>query len=169
MIDLGRLLERIAFHLPYSHDWLAERDGLRNKNHQLQGDLARVEEEKSAVQARLDQLMSALWHPPGHFYSPIPDVEDLRANFEKIFSPPYHIPDVDFNTQHQLELLDQFLEWYREQPFTPDKTPDRRFYQENPYFSYTDALILYCMMRRLAPPKNHRGWIRIFFIRNAGR
>jgi hypothetical protein len=39
-------------------DWLAERDGLRNKNHQLQSDLARVEEERSVFQARLEGAAS---------------------------------------------------------------------------------------------------------------
>ena len=142
---------------------------MRNKNHQLEGDLARVEEEKSAFQARLDLNHVRTLAAAGTFLLTHSGCRGASCNFEKIFSPPYHIPDVDFNTQHQLELLDQFLEWYREQPFTPDKTPDRRFYQENPYFSYTDALILDLHDASSSPPKNHRGWTRIFFIRNAGR
>jgi hypothetical protein len=159
MIDLGRLLERTAFHIPYSHDWLAERDALRNERHRLQnelgrlqGDLDRTREELITAQKRIAE-MTALFQPPGHFYSPIPDISDLQANWEKVFRIPRSIPDVEINEQHQLELLDQFQTWYAEQPFTETRTPERRYYFENENFSYTDAIILYCMMRRLRPRK----------------
>jgi len=93
-----------------------------------------------------------LWQPPGHFYSPIPDVEEeLKKNWVQVFQYPEHISDVDINSQRQFELLDQFQKWYTEQPFTAEKTPGQRYYFENVNFSYTDAIILYCMMRYLRP------------------
>jgi hypothetical protein len=157
MIDLGRLLERTAFHIPYSHDWLAERDALRNETHRLQNDLGRVQADLDRVREELNEAqkriadMTALFQPPGHFYSPIPDIAEIQANREKVFQIPERIPDVDINAQHQSELLDQFRVWYAEQPFTATKTPERRYYFENDNFSYTDAIVLCCMMRRLHP------------------
>jgi predicted O-methyltransferase YrrM len=159
MIDIRRLLERTAFHIPYSHDWLAERDALRIENHslhsklqQLNADLERTQADLQATQAQLAQMIS-LFQPPGHFYSPIPDIAELKSNYYQVFTFPESIPDVDLNVARQFELLDQFRDWYSEQPFSRTKIPGRRYYFDNVNFSYTDAIVLYCMMRYLKPKK----------------
>src|SRR5262245_59461692 len=101
MLPFSRLFERIAFHLPYSHDWLVERDSLRNESRRLREERNRVSAELEVASAITRQL----WQPPGHFYSPIPDVRDLAADKERVFSCPRQIPDVDFNEGRQVELL----------------------------------------------------------------
>jgi hypothetical protein len=151
MLPFKTLLERTAFHIPYSHDWLAERDALRNESRMLREANERLNAELFAVRARLNAIVSALWQDPGHYYSPIPDVKDLRSNYERVFGYPPTIPDVDFNEARQLQLLDQFREWYREQPFVAEKSPGQRYFFENVNYSYADAIILYCMMRYLQP------------------
>ncbi len=151
MVNLERLLERVAFHIPYLHNWLSERDSLRNETHDLREDLNRLESELASTHARIDELTAALWQPPGHFYSPIPDVKYLKSNFEKVFRFPERIPDLNINTEGQLLLLDQFQSWYSEQPFTATKNPGRRYYFENQNFAYTDGIVLYFMMRHLCP------------------
>ena len=90
--------------------------------------------------------------PPGHFYSPIPSLPDLEASRESIFrSDRRSLPGINLNENSQLELLDVFRHWYKEQPFTAARTPDRRYYFENPNYSYADAIVLYSMMRHLRP------------------
>jgi hypothetical protein len=44
--------------------------------------------------------------PPGHFYSPIPSIEDILKDESKIFRPfPHDIPDVvDLRESDQLRL-----------------------------------------------------------------
>ena len=42
-------------------------------------------------------------------------------------------------------------EFYDEQPFSAQKTAGRRYWFENPAYSYSDAILLYCMMRHLRP------------------
>jgi len=153
MESFSRLLERAAFHIPYSHDWLAERDALRNQNRALKQDLERLRAELKFTAERLAEVSDALWVPPGHFYSPIPAVRDLEMHTERVFGVPSAIPDVDFNEKRQLELLDQFRQWYADQPFEPKKTSGRRYYFENENYSYADAIILYCMMRHLKPQR----------------
>ena len=154
MIDLARFLERAAFHLPFSHTWIAERDALRTENNRMRAvnerQVRELEDARRELKAAKDHL-AALWQPPGHFYSPIPDVAELQATWAMAFRFPESIPDVDINVAGQLELLNQFRDWYAEQPFTAEKVAGRRFYFNNENFSYTDAIVLYFMMRRLRP------------------
>ena len=110
MLPFRTLLERTAFHIPYSHEWLVERNSLRNESRRLRESSERM----SAELQGLEKVVRALWQPPGHFYSPIPDVKDLQSNRERVFGFPPSIPDVDFNEGRQLELLDRFREWYPE-------------------------------------------------------
>ena len=91
--------------------------------------------------------------PPGHFYSPIPSIQDLEARRESIFCDTKEIQGVELNEQSQLDLLDRFRQWYPEQPFTSGKVPNRRYYFENPNYSYADGIVLYFMMRYCRPKR----------------
>ena len=142
MLPFRTLLERTAFHIPYSHEWLVERDSLRNESRRLRESSERM----SAELQGLEKVVRALWQPPGHFYSPIPDVKDLQSNRERVFGFPPSIPDVDFNEGRQLELLDRFREWYPEQPFTEQKSPGRRYFFDNANYSYTQFFITYLLV-----------------------
>lgn len=153
MTPFRTLLERTAFHIPYSHDWLAERDALRNESRKLRETNERLGAELEAARLRLNELTRSLWQPPGHFYSPIPEVKDLQINRERVFGFPPSMPDIEFNESRQLELLDRFRLWYADQPFPDHRSPGNRYYFENDNFSYTDAIILYCMMRYLRPKR----------------
>jgi predicted O-methyltransferase YrrM len=92
--------------------------------------------------------------PPGHFYSPIPNLDYVRANEAAIFgSTPEVIPGVDLAESAQLQLLEEFKRYYAELPFTPHKTPPLRYFFENPAYSYSDAITLYCMIRHAQPKR----------------
>jgi Methyltransferase domain len=156
--DIKYFLERVAFHFPLFHDWLAERDDLRRETLTLKEGLQNLREglqnlrtEYEAVQSRMEEFEKALWVPPGHFYSPVPAIKDMEADRERIFTFPREIPSVDLNEKAQLELLEHFRQWYDQQPFTPNKVPGNRYCFENPNFSYSDAIVLYFMMRYLRP------------------
>lgn len=90
--------------------------------------------------------------PPGHFYSPIPDLEDVDRRAEKLFDRSVRVlPGIDLREAAQLELLERFRPYYAEQPFRPRKTERLRYYFENPQYSYSDALFFHFMLRHLAP------------------
>ena len=96
----------------------------------------------------------SFWFPPGHFYSPIPAIEEVKQREEEIFNRfPEKIPGIDLNVEEQLELLNKFKKYYKEQPFGSRKREGLRFYFENPSYSHSDAIILYCMIRHLQPKK----------------
>lgn len=92
--------------------------------------------------------------PPGHFYSPVPDPDEVRENAERIFGKiPREIPGIPLNEQQQLELLKEFKTYYDELPFSSEQKNNLKYFFENPSYSYSDAIFLYCMMRHFKPKR----------------
>lgn len=90
--------------------------------------------------------------PPGHFYSPIPNLEEIAYDEERIFgSIPPTIPGIDINAAGQLDLLEQLRPYYASQPFSDEKQNKLRYWFNNPNFSYGEALTLYTMLSLLRP------------------
>ncbi len=105
-----------------------------------------------AVTAQL--AVYQLGWPPGHFYSPIPDLADIKRREAEIFPlPPAQIPGVDLNEAGQLRLLHRLSAYYAEQPFADHKQEGVRYLFDNPNYSYGEAIILYAMIRHLRPEK----------------
>jgi len=89
---------------------------------------------------------------PGNYYSPIPSIEEIkRFNFDS--SLPDSLPGIDLNANEQLSLLYSFEPYYNELPFSEEKSEGLRYYYENSFYSYSDAILLYCMIRHLKPKK----------------
>jgi len=61
------------------------------------------------------------------------------------------VPGINLNESAQLNLLEKFNEYYTSLPFSDNKKPELRYFFDNPYYSYGDAIILYCMMNFLRP------------------
>ena len=92
--------------------------------------------------------------PPGHFYSPIPDLDQIRRDESRVFGGmPRTIPGLELRESEQLTLLGQLANFYGEMPFQDIKVPGLRFYFDNPAYSYSDAILLYCMIRFLRPKR----------------
>jgi hypothetical protein len=116
---------------------------------------------KSAVRAlpgvgkvlkRLDEYQRFV--PPGHFYSPIPSLEEVKKDDARIFrSASRDIPGVELNEVAQMELLENFVAYYRDMPFQAQKVAGLRYFYENPAYSYSDAILLHCMLRHVKPAR----------------
>jgi hypothetical protein len=87
-------------------------------------------------------------YPPGHFYSPLPDANDIPAGVD---DRNRECPGVDLRDDAQLALLHKMAGYYAEMPFTTAATPDRRYYFANEWYSYCDATVLYGMLRHFRP------------------
>ncbi len=92
--------------------------------------------------------------PPGHFYSPIPSLREVRRAEGKIFAPPPdHLPGIDLNSDEQLLFFDQLKAFYPALPFVEHRSERMRYYYENDMYSYSDAIVLHCMIRHLKPKR----------------
>jgi len=91
--------------------------------------------------------------PPGHFYSPIPSLDDIKKVENEIWRNELvnNLPGLSLNTDEQLKLLEEFKSYYQDLPFTAEKNNKLRYYFENPAYSYSDAVFLYCMIRKTKP------------------
>lgn len=138
---------------------LAEREALYAEMTVLHEDMQRIRAELNDASKQLDALkhvgaqkqLEGLWMPPGHFYSPLADPVDVKINEEEIFNEPPAIRGVDLNESGQLQLLKEFEPLYGQQPFSSEPVPLRRYFFENPNYSYSDGIFLYCMIRHLRP------------------
>ena len=92
------------------------------------------------------------WVPPGHFYSPIPDCEEVRQREDRIFDRDMsEIAGIELNTSGQLQLLAAFKDYYLELPFTTEQTAGNRYFFDNDHYTYSDAIFLYCVIRHFKP------------------
>jgi predicted O-methyltransferase YrrM len=90
---------------------------------------------------------------PGHFYSPIVSVDDIKERQDKIWKHEKFdgVGGVYLNVEGQKKLLQQFEPYYEQIPFTEHKDNKNRYYFENDFYSYTDAIVLYSMIRHYRP------------------
>jgi len=90
---------------------------------------------------------------PIHFYSPVPDVEDLRRR--RVWDARSELPGVAFNRDYQLELLASVGEAFGHECAWPARRPvdagASDFYTENGSFSFGCAASTHCMIRRFKP------------------
>jgi methyltransferase family protein len=136
----------------------AQRDGLQRTLEQV----ARTKPEIAPRAAELDGLKSELaalrracgFVPPGHFYSPLPAFDEIRAEESRIFGPvPREIPGLDLRETEQLALLEQLARFYPDIPFRSDPTPGLRYHYDNQSYAYSDGIMLHCMLRHLKPKR----------------
>ena len=91
--------------------------------------------------------------PAGHYYSPIPSNEDVLAYIKSRKSPKSELLGVNLNEKGQHALLSEYVHFYNDVPFTEQKTSARRYYYDNRWFSYSDAIFLYSFLRKFKPKR----------------
>src|SRR5712692_5985289 len=67
------------------------------------------------VRRRLRPDYRMAW-PPGHYYSPIPSLSEVRARAAAIFATPRLVPGVDLREADQLALVEELAAYYGDQP-----------------------------------------------------
>ena len=140
---ISRLINALSTRVPPIRHLVEERDCFR-----AECELLKRERDELAA-----SLNTVRFVPPGHFYSPIPALDEVARDEERIFRVPDVIPGVDLNTSGQLRLLDEFAQYYAELPFRAEKIPERRYHFENPNYSYSDGICLYSMIRHAKPKR----------------
>lgn len=132
---LRKKLKSLVKRIPLLKDIVLERDALKS--------------ELTSLRKEYNQFV-----PPGHFYSPIPDINQIKKDANKIFiAPSKSIPGLELNEESQLKLLEKFKKIYKEIPFKAEKSKDLLYYFENPAYSYSDAIFAHFMLRDLKPKK----------------
>ncbi len=90
---------------------------------------------------------------PGHFYSPIPDLEEVQKREVEIFDFKRKIFGIDFNDEVQLQLLEKIKTCLPEAPWSFEKKEGLRYFYNNIYYTWSDALSLFGLMKSLLPKR----------------
>lgn len=98
--------------------------------------------------------LGEMFVPPGHYYSPIISKEDMIQRAHEIWkTPPKNIIGLELNEKEQLELIEEFVTYYKELPFKANPKDGLRYYYENSMYSYSDAIFLFSMIRKNKPKR----------------
>jgi len=89
-------------------------------------------------------------YPSGHYYSPIVDVTQVVSDTQ-VFTKKKAFPGIDLRIDDQLSLIDSLSDNYRNIDFPNKKTDTHLYYYNNPYFSYSDAIILHLILVKFRP------------------
>ena len=92
-------------------------------------------------------------YPPGHFHSPVPDLDEVRAHEAQIFDAPAELVGIDLRTDAQLALVERLRRFVADQPFQAEPKDGLRYHFDNDYFGWGDGLVLFCMLRHLRPAR----------------
>jgi predicted O-methyltransferase YrrM len=90
--------------------------------------------------------------PAGHFYSPIVLIDNVRQRQDKIWKNDGDgIEAIDLHTSEQIQLVSELSEHYKDLPFKPQKQNEFRYYLKNDYYSFTDGILLFTLIRHFKP------------------
>ena len=101
------------------------------------------------------QLLDGCGYEPGHYYSPIPDIEDIKRKdtiFNKI---NVDLKGINLEKENQFRLLESFIEYYKEIPYNfKNSIPTKTRYQiPDAWYRYSDVIMLNGMMRHFKPSR----------------
>lgn len=92
--------------------------------------------------------------PAGHYYSPIPSRDDVARHIAQQASKCAEgCPEIQIHQDAQFLLLQDYLQYYDELPFTETSQAGFRYYYGQGWFRYADAIFLYCHLRATRPQR----------------
>lgn len=163
------LLTNLARKLPLIRADLEERDTLRASTEALQAECEKLGQEYAKLGQECERLNAECkrgfeelnevkrqqgFVAPGHFYSPVPLFDAASKLAEAVFdSAGRTVPAIDLREDDQRALVESFVPYYGSMEFTECKSPGVRFYYDNPAYSYSDAIMLHCMIRSVRPAR----------------
>ena len=152
-MPLSSLFRSVIKRIPSVKELTAERNKWRQKYDGATSQRDGLKQKYDDVRSQRDTLRKECgFVPPGHFYSPIPNLDEIKKDEARIFAKiPREIPGIDMQEAEQMKLLEAFCAYYREMSFPVEKVDGLRYHFENPAYSYSDGIMLYCMLRHLKP------------------
>ncbi|MBW8034542.1 MAG: class I SAM-dependent methyltransferase [Planctomycetes bacterium] len=90
---------------------------------------------------------------PGHFYSPVPDIDWVQSNRETLYPEKVTLSsDVDIQENSQKALLREVAKHFPDFKFPTEPSEDFR-YHENDMFGFGSGLMLFGMIRHFQPKR----------------
>lgn len=90
---------------------------------------------------------------PGHYYSPVVDLDDLDHRKTEIWETDKKLAGIDMNEEEQRSYFIPLIESSKQIPFTQNADSSYRYYYDNKTYTYPDGLVLFTMLNTLKPKK----------------
>lgn len=90
-------------------------------------------------------------NPPGHFYSPVPDLAEIERHADWLFTRRRPLVGIDLRAEAQLALFSTLAALAREAPFNAVPGEGSRYGLDNTNYGIGDAAMLLAMLRHLRP------------------
>ncbi len=94
----------------------------------------------------------ALFVPSGHYYSPIVDAAALAKTDHMDCVNRNSLLGVELNEHAMMAVFDRLKQHFPAIEFPEVKTESHRYYYQNDFYTYGDAIILSAMIRGFCPP-----------------
>ncbi len=91
------------------------------------------------------------FHPPGHFYSPVPSLVEIEERAEQIFAVRHDLPGITLSPEEQLGFLATLAPLARDLDLPKQQVSEWRYWLDNPNFGPGDASVFGAMLRHLRP------------------
>ena len=91
-------------------------------------------------------------YPPGHFYSPVVDRDEITANHHRIFGPRT-LPGIDLRSGEQEQLFKLLAPHFANMPFLELPGGHDRYHYLNSSYNFGDACIYWSMLAHLRPAR----------------
>jgi predicted O-methyltransferase YrrM len=102
--------------------------------------------------SRQPNLRGAVIYPPGHFYSPLLDIRGVAGGEANVpFDGADYWEQIHLRPAEQRAYFEELLDKFPFLSFPQQKTPDYRFYTDNPWFPTSDAFTLSGIVRKEKP------------------
>ncbi|MBM4094059.1 MAG: hypothetical protein FJ276_32320 [Planctomycetes bacterium] len=109
----------------------------------------RLEERKLRLQPN---LRGVVCYPPGHFYSPLLDIESLGPNDSNLpFDGAEWWEHINFRSGEQRSYYEDLLDRFPLPTFPTQKTDSKRYFTENGWFPLSDAFTLSGIIQKEKP------------------
>lgn len=95
------------------------------------------------------------WSPPGHFYSPIPNLGELESQADALWpeQSPTELPGINFRSDDHLKMFEELAALARPLQVPEHQTEPWRYHSENVSYGIGDALMLHAMLRLIQPDR----------------
>jgi predicted O-methyltransferase YrrM len=91
------------------------------------------------------------WVPPGHFYSPFPDLAEYERRVPALLDPGRVLPGIDLREREQVALVETIGRLIKDLPFPAHNDGSTRYWADNPAYAWSDGAVLHGMLRYLRP------------------
>lgn len=88
--------------------------------------------------------------PIGHFYSPVPNINEIRLQGESLFENKSTL-GIDLNIEKHFNYIQDFSKFYNEIPYSDEVNENLKYKYANEMFGKSTGVLLYSFIRYLNP------------------